>query len=105
MLLRFGSDPLPVLQDDTIDRVLVPAADVQMEVIGDEVLLYLPQHASAVYLSPTAAFVWALCDGSRSARVIIDLIKEDYPDAGANLSEDVLATLDQLQESGVLVVE
>lgn len=95
---------MPVLQDDTVDRVLAPAADVQMEVIDGEVLLYLPRHASAVYLNPTAAVVWGLCDGSRSVRAIIDLIKEDYPDAGADLSEDVLATLDQLQESGVLVV-
>jgi pyrroloquinoline quinone biosynthesis protein D len=91
------------LQSTTIDQILVPATDVEVEIVDGEVLLYHPQKTRAVYLNPTAAVVWGLCDGSRSVREIIRLIGESYPDAGS-LTDDVLATLNQLQESGVLVV-
>jgi hypothetical protein len=92
------------LHDTIIDHIPVPAADVAVEVVDGEVLLYHPQQSRAVYLNSTAAVVWGLCDGSRSVREIIRVIGEGYPDAGANLTEDVLVTINQLQESGVLVV-
>ena len=92
-------------QNKMTDRIAVPALDVAMEVIDGEVLLYHPQNPSAVYLNPTAAVVWGLCDGNRSIRAIIDVIRESYPDASESLPEEVLATLEQLQESGVLVID
>ncbi len=91
------------LQSTMIDRIPVPAAGVEMEVVEGEVLLYHPQQTRAVYLNPTAAVVWGLCDGSRSIGDIIRVLGESYPDADS-LTDDVLATLNQLQESGVLVV-
>jgi hypothetical protein len=91
------------LQNTVIDHVPVRAADIEMEVVDGEVLLYHPQHARAVYLNPTAAVIWGLCDGCRSVREIIQVVGESYPDADS-LADDVLATLNQLQESGVLVV-
>ena len=91
-------------QNTMVDHIPVPAADVEMEVVEGEVLLYHPQKTCAVYLNPTAAVVWGLCNGMRSVREIIRVIGESYPDADANLTDDVLVTLNQLQESGVLVV-
>jgi hypothetical protein len=91
------------LQNTMIDHIPAPAADVEMEVVDGEVLLYHPQQTRAVYLNPTAAVVWGLCDGSRSVREIIRVVGEAYPDADS-VTDDVLATLNQLQESGVLVV-
>lgn len=91
-------------QDTMIDRIPVPAADVETEIVEGEVLLYHPRQTRAVYLNPTAAVVWGLCDGRRSVREIVRIIAESYPDADANLTDDVLATLDQLRENGVLVV-
>jgi len=90
--------------DAMIDAVPRPAADVETEVVDKEVLLYHPQQTRAVYLSPTAAVVWGLCDGSRSVREIVRLIGDSYPDAGETLTADVLAALKQLKESGVLVL-
>jgi Coenzyme PQQ synthesis protein D (PqqD) len=87
-----------------IDHIPVPANNVETEVIDGEVLVYHPQQTRAVYLNPTAAVVWGLCDGNRSVREIIRTIDESYPDAGASLTEDVLVTLNQLQESGILVI-
>jgi hypothetical protein len=91
------------LQNTAIDHIPVPAPDVEVEVVDGEILLYHPQQTRAVYLNPTAAVVWGLCNGSRSVREIIRVIGESYPDA-ESLTDDVFATLNQLQESGVLVV-
>ena len=87
-----------------VDQIPMPISNVESEVIDGEVLLYQPQQTRAVYLNPTAAVIWSLCDGKRSVREIIRAIDESYPEAGADLKEDVLATLKQLQESGVLVL-
>jgi pyrroloquinoline quinone biosynthesis protein D len=86
-----------------IDLVPRPAADVEAEVLEGEVLLYHPWQTRAVYLNATAAVIWGLCDGNRSVREIIRVIGESYPGA-ATLTDDVLVTLKELQENGVLVV-
>ncbi len=90
-------------RDSMIGLIPRSATGVEMEVVDSEVLLYHPQQTRAVYLNPTAALIWGLCDGARTVRDIIRLIGESYPDAGTDLTDDVLATLTQLQESGVLV--
>jgi Coenzyme PQQ synthesis protein D (PqqD) len=89
---------------DTIDLAPKPCAHIEVEIVEQEVLLYHPQETRAIYLNPTAAVVWGLCDGKRTVREIIRLISESYPDAGQNLNDDVLVALNQLEESGVLVV-
>jgi len=89
---------------DMIDLVPRPVADVEVEVVDGEVLMYHPAQTRAVYLNPTAAVVWGLCDGKRSARDIIEMLGESYPDAGPTLSDDILETLRELEESGVLVI-
>lgn len=85
---------------------LVPraAAGVEMEVVDSEVLLYLSNEARAIYLNATAGLIWGLCDGKRSVEEIIRIIGDSYPDDGPRLADDVLATLTQLKESGVLVL-
>lgn len=90
-------------QGTLIDNIPAPAAGVEIEVVEGEVLLYHPQQTRAVYLNPTAAVLWGLCDGSRSVGEIIRVLGEGYPDDDS-LTDDVLAALNQLQESGVLVV-
>jgi pyrroloquinoline quinone biosynthesis protein D len=87
-----------------IDLTPKPTANVETEVVDLEVLLYHPGQTRAVYLNPTAAVVWGLCDGNRSVREIIQQIGEWYPEAAANLADDVLVTLKELEENGVLVV-
>jgi hypothetical protein len=83
--------------------VLVPAANVAVEVLDGECLAYHPQHARAIYLNPSAALVWGLCDGVRSADEICRMVRDGYPDAPTNLIDEVIATLAQLEEYGLLV--
>jgi tetratricopeptide (TPR) repeat protein len=93
-----------VTQHDMIAFIPKSAADIEMEVIEGEVLLYHPQQTRAIYLNPSAAVIWGLCDGTRSVREIIRLIGDSYPEAAATATDDVLRTLKELQENGVLVV-
>jgi Coenzyme PQQ synthesis protein D (PqqD) len=92
------------MTDNAMDD-LVPqqVSGVETEIVGKEVLLYHPGATRAVYLNPTAALIWGLCDGSRPVREIVRVIGESYPEAGKGLAEEVQATLKQLRENGVLV--
>jgi hypothetical protein len=90
---------------NAIDRIPAPVPDVKVEVIDGELLLYHPRQTRAVYLNPPAAVIWSLCDGRRPVHEIIRLIGESYPESKASLTEDVLATLQQLHDNGVLVAK
>jgi len=92
------------MSDNAVDD-LVPrqVSGVETEIVGKEVLLYHPGQTRAVYLNPTAALIWGLCDGNRPVREIVRLIGESYPEAGNSLADEVLTTLKQLRENGVLV--
>lgn len=89
-------------QKAMIDLVPVPVADIRVEAIAGELLLYHPQQTKAIYLNPSAAVIWSLCDGQRRIGEIIALIEESYPEAKENLTEDVFATVAQLRDNGVL---
>jgi hypothetical protein len=47
--------------------------------------------------------ICGLCDGQRSVAEIVRLIGESYPDAG-DPTEQVVATIGELHESGVLII-
>jgi hypothetical protein len=90
-------------QDAAMDMVPAQAADVKVEAIEGELLLYHPRHTKAIYLNPSAAVIWSLCDGQRRIGDIIRLIGESYPESKDHLAEEVLATVTHLRDSGVLL--
>jgi hypothetical protein len=83
-------------------RVPVPATGVAVEVIEEECLAYHPEHPRVFYLNASAALIWGLCDGVRPTDEICRMIQEGYPDAPENLPDEVLATLSQLEEYGLV---
>jgi len=87
-----------------IDSIPKPVADVATEVVAGEMLLYEPRQTRAVYLNPTAALVFGLCDGNRSVGDIMRTITECYSDDAASVSDDIFAAVKELQASGVLVL-
>jgi Coenzyme PQQ synthesis protein D (PqqD) len=89
-------------RDALLDVVPVPVADVKVETIEGELLVYHPLQTKAIYLNPSAAVIWSLCDGRRRIGEIVTLIAESYPEAKDDLAEEVLATVAQLRDSGVL---
>ena len=91
------------LPDAKLNQVPTPVADLKIEAIEGELLVYHPRQTMAVYLNPPAAVIWSLCDGKRQVREIIQLIGDSYPESKATLTEDVLATLAELYEKKVLI--
>ncbi len=89
-------------QNALLNTVPVPVADVRAETIEGELLLYHPLQTRAIYLNPSAAVIWSLCDGHRRIGDIVALIAESYPDSKDQLAEDVFATVAELRDSGVL---
>ncbi len=85
-----------------LDSIPVPLKDLRSEVIEGELLLYHPAQTKAVYLNPSAAVIWSLCDGQRRVGEIVELISESYPEAKPSAVDDVLATLQHLSAERVL---
>lgn len=73
----------------------------KLEALDDELLLYHPAHARAIYMNETATLIWGLCDG-RTVDEIHDMLAGAYPDAPSTLADDVRTTLAQLQEFGAI---
>ena len=55
-------------------------------------------------LNATAGFVWECCDGEHSIAMIVEEIREVFPDA-SNVAEDVLVLLQALIDGGLVLDE
>lgn len=77
-----------------------PADGFHIEEMDGEFLLYHPGGDRIVQLNATAALVWRLCDGKRSLREIIVLLKEAYPDSADDVMADVPEVMTELAENG-----
>jgi hypothetical protein len=73
-----------------------------LESFGDEIVIYHPASEAIFHCNATAALIWQLCDGQRSFGEIVDLLRDAYPEAAAQLQQDVSATLSQLLTHGAL---
>lgn len=76
------------------------SADYRLETVDDETLLYHPACDKILQFNQTASLIWQLCDGERTVAEIIGLLQESYPEAAAEIAEDVLAMLDQFVQNG-----
>lgn len=86
----------------TADKFPAHAPGFTLQHLDDEILLYHAGLTRTVHLNPTAALVWQLCTGSRSADAIAALLEEAYPDGAPAVRADVEATLDRLAKDGVI---
>ncbi len=77
---------------------------IREEQVEGELLLYVPADTRAIYLNPTAAVIWALCDGVRSMEEISAILVENYPDAQASISAEVADTLVSLRDAQALTI-
>jgi hypothetical protein len=82
--------------------VPVPNSEFHLEEFDGELLLYHPGLTKTVYLNPTASLVWQLCDGQRSAREIMELLRESFPDDSAGIEKDVTTTLEMFDQYGAV---
>lgn len=61
-----------------------------------------PEARVALRLSPSAAVIWALCDGQHTVAEMVRRLREAYPDADAAIDVDVRETLITLTEHGAV---
>lgn len=72
------------------------------EVSDHEIILYSVQGNRFLHLNPTAALVWEMCDGTRSAAELIASLKDIFPDNSDALAADVEETLQALVDNGCI---
>ena len=77
-------------------------ADVVTQEISDELLVYDPASSSAISLNGSATRVWVLCDGTKTADEIAEVLASDIGVETAFLLEDVSLALDELHRHGLL---
>jgi hypothetical protein len=87
------------------DTIPIPRKGFQLEELDGETLLYRHSLKKLIYLNESAASVWKLCDGVRTAREIAGLLAEAYPEAGDAVAIDVGNALDSLVREGALRTE
>ncbi len=86
----------------TNPKIPVRVSDFLLERIDENVLLYHPGLTKTIHLNQTAAIVWDMCDGTRSVQEIADALGLEYPDAVAEIREDVDATLQRFADEGAI---
>lgn len=84
------------------DTVPIPRQGFQLEELDGETLLYRHSLKKMIYLSESAAIVWKLCNGERTAQEIVNLLAEAYPESREAVIGDVVAALDSLVREGAL---
>ena len=73
-----------------------------VEMVEGEFLAFDPRQTRVFYLNASAAVIWGLCDGVRRAEDICRMIEQAYPDDSPDLLNDVITTIAQLEECGLL---
>jgi hypothetical protein len=76
--------------------------EYRLEEMDNEVLLFNPQNLVVLYLNESASIIWQLCDGQRTIHQIADLITEAYPEATADILEDVQGTIKLFTDQGAV---
>lgn len=85
-----------------MDR-LQQSPEFVIEDINDEILLYRPSTHQAIHLNETAAAIWKLCDGTRTAKDLVDCFLAEYPSAQSSVPHEVQEAIDLLLRDGALV--
>ena len=86
--------------DDSI--VPQPVGGYEMEELDGEYLLYEPASQRIVHSNQTGLLIWKLADGRRSVGEMCGLLAAAYPEAAAQIRQDVQDTLDTLRSCGAL---
>jgi hypothetical protein len=90
-LLRYPKDRISAMSDAyprRADRLEVNEAD-------DGLVVYDPTHDKVHHLNPSAAIIFDLCDGTRDAEAIAEILGEAY-DLAAPPRDDASAGLEEL---------
>ena len=79
--------------------------DVSAYPLDDEVVIYAPTDGQAFVLNPTAARIWALCDGTRTDVTMAREIAEAYGQDEEQVLADVRELIDGLSAAGLVLFD
>ncbi len=88
------------IDDAFVPRRVEPEAAVELD--GDEIL-YVANPSRLFTLNPTARVVWHSLDGQISVAALADELAEEFGIAGEAMRRDVLALVQELGRSGLLL--
>lgn len=72
------------------------------ETVDGELVLFHPATQKILYSNRTGALIWGLCDGQRTVADIVEILDEAYPEASAEIADDVQITLQTFAENGAI---
>lgn len=84
----------------TIRKPIANPVVVLREEFDDWAVLFNPDTADAVGISPVGVMVWRLLDGQRSLSDITGVITDCFSNVPENVEEDVAGYIDDLMERG-----
>lgn len=82
--------------------VPTPRTGVRLEKLDDDVMLMDDSRQAIIYLNPTAALVWQLCDGIRNLEELVTILTECFPEAGSEIEHDVHRICERFATQGVV---
>jgi len=94
-------DAHPQLPDDS-----VPKRDENHKIKRLPCCLYLEdsEGKTLIKLNESSSLVWSLCTGEFTAKEMIDLLEESYPEAGDVIRKDVYRVLDEFLAENIITV-
>ena len=76
--------------------------DFKLDKLDDEFVLFHPAQNTVFYCNETAALIWALCNGERTAQDIGALLTAAYPEAAGEITAQIKDALRQFYEQGAI---
>jgi hypothetical protein len=76
--------------------------EIELEPVGNDLLLYSPRNEVIFALNQTSALIWNLCDGNRTVREIVEILCAAYPESAADIPAQVEEALSKLVDSQAL---
>ena len=73
-----------------------------LEMMDGELLMFNPEETQILYCNQTAALIWQLCDGQRTADEIIEMLAAAFPEAEQRIRLEAPATLEKFRQHGVI---
>jgi len=85
-----------------MDKRPLPTPGYAIEELDGELLLFHPSSETILHTNETGAMVWRLCDGKRSVMEIVETLTAVYPEAAADITQDVPDLLNQFAHQGAI---
>ncbi len=76
--------------------------DIINEIVEDETVIYDPKNHNVHHLNPVAGVIWDLCDGSHTAKEIVEEIVDVLEADQSQVEGDVTKTIEEFQSKGLL---